>query len=80
MQHDAVPMYDSEPDSFVSEVLSVENQILESLSIPRAELPDGDEMENVRFVKRHGEYYINPFDFFQQIQRWMYNAGMFNIF
>ena len=80
MQHDAVPMYDSEPDSFVSEVLSVENQILESLSIPRAELPDGDEMENVRFVKRQGEYYINPFDFFQQIQRWMYNAGMFNIF
>lgn len=36
--------------------------------------------DDVRFLQKNGEFYINPFDFFQQIQRWMYKAGMFNIF
>ena len=41
--------------------------------------PSG-KMEKVRYIEKDGELYFNPFDFFQCLQRWMYDAGMFNRF
>lgn len=45
---------------------------------PRPE-PSG-KLEKVRYLEKDGELYFNPFDFFQCLQRWMYDAGMFNRF
>lgn len=90
MQNDV--QYEEEPVQELNrEILEVEHNLLHSLNLFPGTVPEGDRKsepevgeiglaDDVRFLKKDGEFYINPFDFFQQIQRWMYKAGMFNIF
>jgi len=39
--------------------------------------PSGDD---IRTLEHEGSTYIHPFDFFQSLQRWMYEMGFFNFF
>ena len=36
------------------------------------------ETDNMRSIQHKGETFLSSFDFFQRIQRWMYEQGLFN--
>ena len=33
---------------------------------------------DIRYIEKDGDMFMNPFDFFQSVQKWMYNLGMFS--
>ena len=36
------------------------------------------ETAKLKSMQQNGEVYVHSFDFFQRIQRWMYERGLFN--
>ena len=34
--------------------------------------------KSVRIIEKQGEKYLNSFDFFQHLHRWLYQNGIFN--
>ena len=62
----------------------IENSIREETAYQRvlsvaSELTDNTELEtNMDKIQQNGETYVNSFDFFQRLQRWMYQHGLFN--
>ena len=87
MANDAVEIdasYETEPfDSHsVDGIFEAEREILRAIgeNTGKTGLEPAGKIQNVRYLEKEGELFINPFDFFQQLQRWMYEAGMFNRF
>ena len=42
--------------------------------------PQYTRSNQMRTIQHNGEFYLSSFDFFQNIQRWMYQQGLFNYF
>ena len=42
--------------------------------------PQLNRPDQMRKIQHNGETYLNSFDFFQMIQRWMYQQGFFNYY
>ena len=61
----------------------IENSVREANAYQRvlsvaSELADNDEIDEFDKIQQNGETYVNSFDFFQRLQRWMYQHGLFN--
>ena len=63
-----------EPNLDVNLVLIILAQIMRNVE-PQLNRPD-----QMRKIQHNGETYLNSFDFFQMIQRWMYQQGFFNYY
>ena len=51
-----------------------------SAEVMRHAKPQYTRSNQMRTIQQNGELYLSSFDFFQNIQRWMYQQGLFNYF
>ena len=88
VRSDSIPDEHKEPDEVqINQKLEnlkgtligqVENEMLHELDeVSHESVKVQNPVEQTRYLTKDGEYFVNVFDFFQKLQRWMYTRGHF---